>query len=147
MKKDLVACGGGSRWWRHTQALPHSLCQTGPEEHCQLAPALRRQENDDGVASSFNLPQVFVKCLAYAALRMESRDSGDKQRHASPAVMSLWLGAQLVFAKRRHWKHHFMPGLERYFIGWIHRGGKEERRDTKQGVGRGGRFCSSAWRQ
>lgn len=54
------------------------------------------------VASSFSLPQVFVKCLAYAALRTESRDSGDKQRHASPAVMSLGLGAQLVLAKRRH---------------------------------------------
>ena len=128
-----VACGGGSRWWRRTQAPPHALCQTGPKGNCQFAPALRHQEDDDGVASSPNPSSSIRRVSSLCSTMCWGWRSSDKQWHASPGVMPLGLGAQPVLAKRRHWKHHFMPGLERYFIGLIHCGGKEERRDIKQG--------------
>ena len=127
-----VACEGGSRWWRRTQALPHSLSDW-TKGNGQFAPASRHQEDDDGGASSPNSSSSVRRVSSLCSAMRGVWRSSDKQWHVSPGVRPLGLGAQPVLATRRHWKHHFMPGLDRYFIGLIHWGGKEERRDIKQG--------------
>lgn len=121
-----AACGGGSSWWRHAQALPHSLCQTGPRKlpmgshlvapprrwrwGCQFSqPCLKRSPS--------------VQPMQAPAWSLEIQWQAVACQPCCPDTRA-W--SPTCVGKRRHWKHHFMPGLDGYFINLIHWGGRKK---------------------
>lgn len=124
----------------YTQALPHTLCDAGSERKCQFQPPSYHQEDDgwfNSLIPSSNVRWVSSICSTVFGVYRFS----DQQWHASPAVVSLKLGSQLVLANKRQRNHYFIY-LGRDIAECLMRGhGDQERRDI--GRSRRGRPFSS----
>lgn len=138
--KSSCSLGGGLWGWEQLmKARPSSaslLTKTGPKGNCQFTPALHHQEDDGGVASSpsptSSVRRVSSLCSAGGVWRFS-----DKQWHASPAVLTLGLGAQPCVKQEKTLKTSFYAwvGQILHRLDSLRREGRKKR--YKMGVGWG----------